>query len=49
MEGDRVGGLEGDGVGDAGWWAAGGGFYFPLGLCGLAMSPRNASYRPKHT
>ena len=39
-----VGGWEEGGGG----WAAGGGLNPPLGLFGLAMSPRSASHRPKH-
>ena len=31
-----------------GGWAVGGGLYPPLGLFGLAMNPRSASYRLKH-
>ena len=44
-----VGRWEGDGMDGVGLWAAGGSVYLPLGLFGLAMSPRNASHRPKHT
>ena len=35
-------------AGGGGGWKAGGGLYAPLGLFGLAMSPRSASHRPKH-
>ena len=35
-------------VGGEGEWAAGGGLNSPLGLFGLAMSPRSVSHRPKH-
>ena len=38
----------GDGVGDERRWAAGGRLNPPIGLLGLAMSPRSASHRPKH-
>ena len=31
-----------------GKWEAGGGLYLSLGLFGVAMSPRNASHRPRH-
>ena len=37
-----------DGVGGEGRQAAGSGLSPPLGLFGLAMSPRSASHRPKH-
>ena len=30
-----------------GWWEAGGRLNLPLGLFGLAMSPRSASHGPK--
>ena len=39
------------GRGWGGWWgglAAGGWLYFLLGLSRVAMSPRSASYRPRH-
>ena len=29
-----------------GGWKAGGRLYHPIGLFGVAMSPRNASHRP---
>ena len=35
-------------MGGGGARAAGGGLKPPLGLFGLAMSPRSASHRPKH-
>ena len=28
-------------------WAAVGGLYLPIGLFGVAMSPRSASHRPR--
>ena len=37
--GGRVGG---------GGWEAGGGLHRPIGLFGVAMSPRSASHRPRH-
>ena len=37
-----VGGQEGGGGG----WEAGGGLHRPIGLFGVAMSPRSASHRP---
>ena len=43
LEGGRGGGVDG-GEG----WAAGGKLNPLLELFGLAMSPRNASHRPKH-
>ena len=39
-----VGGQEGGG----GWWEAGGGLHHPIGLFGVAMSPRTTSHRPRH-
>ena len=33
-------------VGGGGGWVAGGGLNLPLGMFGLAMSPRSASHRP---
>ena len=43
------GGQDGGGeVGGGVWWEAGGGLNPLLGLFVLAMSPRNASHRPKH-
>ena len=38
---------KGDGVGGGGGWEAGGGLYLPIGLFGVAMSPRSASHRPR--
>ena len=35
-----------EGVGGGGRWEAGGGLYLPIGLFGVAMSPRSASHRP---
>ena len=37
------------GLGDGGGWEFGGGLYPPLGIFGLAMSPRSASHRPELT
>ena len=31
-----------------GGWEAGGGLHRPIGLFGVAMSPRSASHRPRH-
>ena len=42
-----VGGWEGGGVGRGGRWEAGGGLYLPIGLFGVAMSPRSVSHRPR--
>ena len=36
------------GVGGGGGWEARGGLYLPIGLFGVAMSPRSASHRPRH-
>ena len=36
-------------AGGEGEWEAGGELNLPLGPLGLAMSPRSASHRPKHT
>ena len=44
----RSGWVRGGGAGRGGEWEARGGLNHPLGLFGLAMSPRNASHRPKH-
>ena len=44
----RDGWVVGGGVGGEGGREAGGGLNHPLGLFGLAMSPRKASHRPKH-
>ena len=38
-----VGGWEGGGGG----WEAGGGLHHPIGLLGVAMSPRSVSHRPR--
>ena len=35
------------GVGGGGGWEAGGRLYLPIGLFGVAMSPRSASHRPR--
>ena len=40
--------MGGGGTGGGGRWEAGGELNPPLGLFGLAMSPRSASHRPKH-
>ena len=42
-----VGGLEEGGVGGADGWKAGGGLYLPIGLFGVAVSPRSTSHRPR--
>ena len=39
--------MGGDGVGGGGRWAARGGLYLPIGLFGVAMSPRSAGRRPR--
>ena len=39
--------MRGVGLGDGGGWKVGGGLYLPLGIFGLAMSPRSASHRPE--
>ena len=44
----RFGQVGGGGVGGGEAWAARGGLNPPLGLFGLAISPRSISYRPKH-
>ena len=31
-----------------GGWEAGGGLHRPIGLFGVAMSPRSANHRPRH-
>ena len=49
MGGRGKGGWEGGRVGGGGGWEAGGRLNPLLGLFGLAMDPRNASHRPKHT
>ena len=38
----------GGGVGGGGGWEAGGGLHHPIGLFGVAMSPRSASHRHRH-
>ena len=35
------------GVGGGGGWEAGGELYLPIGLFGVAMSPRSANHRPR--
>ena len=42
-----VGRREGDGVGVGGGWEARGGLNLPIGLFGVAMSPRSTSHRPR--
>ena len=42
------GGGGGGGVGGGGGWEAGGRLHRPIGLFGVAMSPRSASHRPRH-
>ena len=42
-----VGRWEGDGVDGGGRWEAGGGLRLPIGLFGVAMSPRTTSHRPR--
>ena len=34
-------------MGGGGSWEAGGRLYLPIGLFGVAMSPRSASHRPR--
>ena len=46
-EGGRWRGREGGGVGGGGGWEAGGGLTLPLGLFGVAMSPRSTGHRPR--
>ena len=41
------GGWERGGVGGGGEWEARGRLYLPIGLFGVAMSPRSASDRPR--
>ena len=41
-------GQERGGLGGGGEWEAGGGLYPPIGLFGVAMSPRTTSHRPSH-
>ena len=45
---ERVGGQEGGDM-DGGGWTASDGLNLPLGVFGLAMSPKSANHRPKHT
>ena len=43
--------MSGRGVGEwegVGGWEARGGLHRPIGLLGVAMSPRSASHRPRH-
>ena len=42
-----MGGSEGGGVGGGSGWEAGDGLYPPIGLFGIAMSPRSAGHRPR--
>ena len=39
--------MGGGGVDGGGGWEAGGELYLPIGLYGVAMSPRNAIHRPR--
>ena len=41
-------GVGGGGVGGGGGWEAGDGLHRPIGLFGVAISPRSASHRPRH-
>ena len=41
------GGVGGGRVGGGGKWEAGGGLYPPIGLFGVAMSPRSTSHSPR--
>ena len=45
-----MGGVGWGGWGGVGWggWEAGGGLHRPIGLFGVAMSPRSTSHRPRH-
>ena len=43
-----MGGWEGGVVGGGDVWEAGGRLHCPIGLFGVAMSPRSASHRPRH-
>ena len=49
--GGGVGGRDGvdggGGVGGGGGWEAGDGLHHPIGLFGVAMSPRSVSHRPR--
>ena len=40
--------MGGGGVGGGGEWEAGSGLNRPIGLFGVAMSPRSASHRPRN-
>ena len=42
-----MGRWEGGGVGGRSGWEARGGLHLPIGLFGVAMSPRSASHRPR--
>ena len=42
-----VGRWEEGGVGGGGGWETEGGLHHPIGLFGVAMSPRSVSYRPR--
>ena len=42
-----MGGQEGGGVGSGDRWETGGGLYLPIGLFGVAMSPRTTSHKPR--
>ena len=44
-----VGGWQGDGAGGGGGWEVVGRLNTPLGPFGIAMNPRSANHRPKHT
>ena len=35
-------------MGGGGEWETGSGLYLPIGLFGVAISPRSASHRPRH-
>ena len=40
-------GVGGQEVGGGDGWEAGSGLYLPIGLFGVAISPRNTSHRPR--
>ena len=42
-----MGGWEGGGMGGGYRWEAGGGLYLPVGLFGVAMSPRTTGHIPR--
>ena len=44
----RGGQAGGGGVSGGGGWEAGGGLHRPIGLIGVAMSPRSASHGSRH-